>query len=158
VYSTYEEGRCDATTSDKSQLASVRTGFANPDDHVILDITISKEPLTPAVPTGDDQWFDIVKTVIFGLINAEELGVTQANVDEMMNSDNIEIRRLLGVEGEWGQADLSLPADAVAQAIRAVGNYGEIYDRYLGPDALNIPRGPNNLWTNGGLVYAPPLR
>ena len=158
VYGAYEEGRCDAATSDKSQLASVRSGFANPDDHVILDITISKEPLTPAVPHGDDQWFDIVKVVMFGLINAEELGVTQANVDQMMNSDNIEVRRLLGVEGEWGQADLGLDPDAVARSIRAVGNYGEIYDRYLGPNALNIPRGPNNLWTNGGLIYAPPMR
>ncbi len=158
VYGTYEEGRCDATTSDKSQLASVRSGFQDPSAHVILDITISKEPLTPAVPTGDDQWFDIVKIVIYGLVNAEELGVTQANVDEMVNSDNIEVRRLLGSEGEWGQADLGLPADAIVQAVKAVGNYGEIYDRYIGPNGLNIPRGPNNLWTNGGLIYAPPMR
>lgn len=158
VYGTYEEGRCDATTSDKSQLASVRSGFADPSAHTILDITISKEPLTPAVPSGDDQWFDIVKVVVWGLIDAEELGVTQANVDEMMNGDNVEVRRMLGVEGDWGQADLGLPPDAIAQAIRAVGNYGEIYDRYLGPDELNIPRGPNNLWSNGGILYAPPLR
>jgi general L-amino acid transport system substrate-binding protein len=158
VYATYEAGRCDATTSDKSQLASVRTGFADPDAHVILDITISKEPLTPAVPHGDDQWFDIIKVVMWGLITAEEKGITQANVEEMKGSDNIEIRRLLGVEGEWGQADLGLDADAMVKAIAAVGNYGEIYDRYLGPDALNIPRGPNNLWTNGGLIYAPPFR
>lgn len=158
VYSTYEEGRCDAATSDKSQLAAVRSGFADPEAHVILDVTISKEPLTPAVPHGDDQWLDIVKTVMWGLITAEELGITQANVEEMKGSDNIQIRRLLGVEGEWGQADLGLDADAMARAIAAVGNYGEIYDRYLGPDALDIPRGPNNLWTNGGLLYAPPFR
>ena len=158
VYSTYEEGRCDATTSDKSQLASVRQGFANPDDHVILDITISKEPLTPAVPQGDDQWFDIVKVVAWGLMNAEELGVTQANVEEMKSSDDIKVRRLLGSEGEWGQSDLGLPVDAIAQAVTAVGNYGEIYDRYLGPDALNIPRSVNELWSNGGLIYAPPMR
>ena len=158
VYGTYEEGRCDAATSDRSQLAAVRTGFADPSAHVILDITISKEPLTPAVPAGDDQWFDIVKIVMFALINAEELGVTQANVEEMKSSDNIEIRRMLGVEGDWGQADLGLDADAIARAIAAVGNYGEIYDRYLGPDALNIPRGPNALGINGGLLYAPPLR
>lgn len=158
VYGTYEEGRCDATTSDKSQLAAVRSGFSDPSAHVILDITISKEPLTPAVPHGDDQWFDIVKVVVFGLINAEELGVTQANVEEMKESDNIAIRRMLGSEGEWGQADLGLDADAVARAIAAVGNYGEIYDRYLGPDALDIPRGPNRLWTEGGILYAPPLR
>lgn len=158
VYDTYEEGRCDATTSDKSQLASVRQGFANPDDHVIMDITISKEPLTPAVPSGDDQWFDIVKVVVWGLINAEELGVTQSNVEEMKSSDNIEVRRLLGTEGEWGQADLGLPADAVAKAVAAVGNYGEIYDRYLGPNGLDLERGLNELWTNGGLIYAPPMR
>ena len=158
VYSAYEEGRCDAATSDKSQLASVRSGFADPSAHMILDVTISKEPLTPAVPHGDDQWFDIVKIVIYGLINAEELGVTQSNVGSMGSSDNIQVRRLLGTEGEWGQADLGLDADAVARAIEAVGNYGEIYDRYLGPSGLDIPRGPNNLWTNGGLIYAPPMR
>jgi len=158
VYSTYEEGRCDVTTSDKSQLASVRQGFANPDDHMILDITISKEPLTPAVPQGDDQWFDIVKVVVWGLINAEELGVTQGNVEEMKSSDNIEVRRLLGAEGEWGQSDLGLPVDAIAKAVTAVGNYGEIFDRYLGPNALDLPRGQNELWTNGGLIYAPPMR
>lgn len=158
VYGTYEDGRCDATTSDKSQLASVRQGFEDPSAHVILDITISKEPLTPGVPSGDDQWFDVVKMVVFGLINAEELGVTQANVEDMMSSDNIAIRRLLGAEGEWGQADLGLDADAIAKAVGAVGNYGEIYDRYLGPDGLDIPRGPNRLWTDGGILYAPPMR
>ncbi|MCK4900119.1 MAG: hypothetical protein KAS38_15170, partial [Anaerolineales bacterium] len=127
-------------------------------DHMILDITISKEPLTPVVPTGDDQWFDIVKVVTWGLINAEELGVTQANVEQMKSSDNIKVRRLLGTEGEWGQADLSLPADAVVKAVAAVGNYGEIFERYLGSGGLNLPRGQNNLWTNGGLIYAPPMR
>ena len=158
VYSTYEEGRCDATTSDKSQLASVRQGFANPDDHMILDITISKEPLTPAVPSGDDQWFDIVKVVVWGLINAEELGVNQGNVEEMKSSDNIEVRRLLGAEGEWGQSDLGLPVDAIAKAVTAVGNYGEIFERYIGSGGLDLPRGQNNLWNNGGLIYAPPMR
>jgi general L-amino acid transport system substrate-binding protein len=158
VYGTYEEGRCDAVTSDKSQLASVRQGFANPDDHMIMDITISKEPLTPAVPSGDDQWFDIAKVVAWGLINAEELGVTQSNVEQMKSSDNIEVRRLLGAEGDWGQADLGLPADAIAKAVTAVGNYGELFERYLGSGGLNLPRGQNNLWSNGGLIYAPPLR
>lgn len=158
VYGAYEEGRCDATTSDRSQLASVRSGFADPSAHAILDVTISKEPLTPAVPHGDDQWFDIVKMVMYGLINAEELGVTQANVDAMATSDDVKVRRLLGAEGEWGQNDLGLPMDAIAKAVKAVGNYGEIYDRYLGPDALNIPRGLNKLWKDGGLIYAPPMR
>ncbi len=158
VYGTYEEGRCDAATSDKSQLAAVRSEFTDPSAHRVLDITISKEPLTPGVPHGDDQWLDIVTTVVHGLINAEELGVTQANVEEMKQSDNVAVRRLLGSEGEWGQADMGLDADAIANAIAAVGNYGEIYDRYLGPDALDIPRGPNRLWTEGGILYAPPLR
>jgi general L-amino acid transport system substrate-binding protein len=160
VYSAYEDGRCDAATSDKSQLAAVREGFANPDDHFIMDVTMSKEPLTPAVPTGDDKWFDVVKTTMFLLINAEELGVNSQNVDEMMNSDNIEIRRLLGVEGSFGQEDMGLAVDFGANVIRAVGNYGEIYDRYMGPDgdAFELPRGLNELWFNGGALYAPPLR
>jgi general L-amino acid transport system substrate-binding protein len=160
VYGAYEEGRCDAATSDKSQLAAVREGFADPDAHVILPITISKEPLTPAVPHGDDQWFDIVQVVLFGLINAEELGITQSNVEEMKSSDNVEIRRLLGGEGDWGYSDLGLDQDALAKAIAAVGNYGEIYDRYMGPngDAFTLDRDLNNLWTNGGLIYAPPIR
>ncbi|MBU0510349.1 MAG: amino acid ABC transporter substrate-binding protein [Chloroflexi bacterium] len=160
VYSAYEEGRCDITTSDKSQLASVRSGFANPDDHIILDITISKEPLTPAVPHGDDAWFDIVKEVMYALINAEELGVTQANVEEMKSSENINVLRLLGQEGDWGYSDLGLDAEALANAIAAVGNYGEIYNRYMGPDgiAFTLPRGPNDLWSNGGLMYAPPVK
>ncbi len=89
---------------------------------------------------------------------AEEMGITQANVEEMKNNEDISVRRLLGTEGEWGQADLGLSADAIAKTIKGVGNYGEIYDRYMGAEALNIPRGPNSLWIDGGLVYAPPLR
>ena len=160
VYSAYEEGQCDATTSDKSQLAAVRQGFSDPGAHVILPITISKEPLTPAVPHGDDQWFDIVKLVIYGLINAEELGITQANVDQMKSSDNINVRRLLGQEGDWGYSDLGLEAESLANAIKASGNYGEIYDRYMGPNGLafSLPRDLNNLWSEGGLIYAPPIK
>ena len=162
VYGAYEEGRCDVATSDKSQLAAVRAGFENPDDHAILDITISKEPLTPAVPTGDAQWLDIVKTVIWGLINAEERGITSANVEEMKSSENADVRALLGVEGEadWGYTALGLSPTALAQAIAAVGNYGEIYDRYFGAEgiAFTLDRGLNNLWTNGGLIYAPPIK
>jgi len=160
VYSTYDEGRCDVATSDKSQLAAVRTGLANPDDHVILDVTISKEPLTPAVPHGDDTWFDTVKIVMYALINAEELGVTQANVEEMKSSENGAIRTLLGAGDDWGYTQLGLDADALARAIAAVGNYGEIYNRYMGPDGLSftLPRALNELWSNGGLIYAPPVR
>jgi general L-amino acid transport system substrate-binding protein len=160
VYGAYEDGRCDVTTSDKSQLASFRGGFADPEAHIILDITISKEPLTPAVPHGDDTWFDIVKMVTYALINAEELGITQANVEDMKSSDNINVKRLLGVEGDWGYTDLGLESDALANAIAAVGNYGEIYDRYMGPNGISftLPRGPNNLWSEGGLIYAPPVK
>jgi general L-amino acid transport system substrate-binding protein len=159
VYGAYEDGRCDAATSDKSQLAAVRAGFANPDDHIIMDVTMSKEPLTPAVPAGDDQWLDIVKTVLWVLVYAEELGINSQNVDEMMASDNTEVKRLLGVEGTFGQRT-GLDIDFAANVIRTMGNYGEIYDRYMGPNGLSftLDRGLNNLWTEGGLLYAIPLR
>ena len=159
VYGAFEEGRCDVTTSDRSQLVSVRSGFADPSAYTILPDIISKEPLTPAVPHGDTAWFDTVKMVMFGLINAEELGVTSANVADMASSDNINIRRLLGQEGNWGYEELGLDAEALANAIAAVGNYAEIYDRNLGPDALvTLPRGFNELWSNGGIIYAPPVK
>ncbi|MEK6256569.1 MAG: amino acid ABC transporter substrate-binding protein [Chloroflexota bacterium] len=159
VYSAFEDGRCDVTTSDRSQLVSVRSGFANPDDFTILPDIISKEPLTPAVQHGDDEWFDIVQIVMWALVNAEELGVTQANVGDMASSDNIAILRLLGLEGDWGYTDLGLDAGALGAAIAAVGNYAEIYERNLGPDAVvTLPRGFNELWSNGGLIYAPPVK
>lgn len=160
VYSTYEGGGCDAATSDQSQLAAIQSGLEDPDAHRILDFTISEEPLTPAVPHGDDQWFDVVKTVLMVLVNAEHLGVNSGNVDEMMNSDNIQILRLLGQEGSFGQEDLGLDQDFAANVISEIGNYGEIYDRYMGPDgdAFTLPRGRNQLWTDGGILYAPPLR
>ena len=160
VYGAYEEGRCDLTTSDKSQLAAVRSGFAEPDAHIILDLTISKEPLTPAVPHGDDAWFDIVKLVMFSLINAEELGVTMANVGDMANSDSSAVLTLVGAGDDWGYSQWGLEADALANAISAVGNYGEIYDRYMGPDgdAFTLDRDQNANWTDGGLIYAPPIK
>ena len=160
VYSTYEAGGCDASTSDRSQLAAIISGFADPEAHKILDITISEEPLTPITPSGDDNWNDIVKLVTYVLINAEQLGVSSDNLDDMLNSDDIKIRRMLGVEGEFGQADLGLDADFAVDVLRAVGNYGEIFDRYMGPDGISfvLPRGSNELWTNGGLIYAPPLK
>ncbi|NJD58603.1 MAG: amino acid ABC transporter substrate-binding protein [Anaerolineae bacterium] len=162
VYGAFEEGRCDVATSDKSQLAAAQASMQKPDDYTILDITISKEPLTPAVPAGDDQWFDIVKTVIWGLINAEEFGITSANIEEMKASPNANIRTLLGVEGEadWGYSTLGLSPDSLANAIKAVGNYGEIYDRYFGANgvAFQLDRGLNKLWTEGGLMYAPPIK
>ena len=153
----YEEGRCDGQTSDKSQLAALRSAMANPEDHVILDVTMSKEPLGPLTAHGTDQWNDVVRWVVFGMIQAEESGVSSQNLDEMMSSDDPTVRRLLGVEGGMGTS-LGIRDDFMVQVIRAVGNYGEVYDRWLGPDGLDIPRGPNELWTNGGLLYSMAFR
>jgi len=163
VYNAFFEGRCDVTTSDRSQLAAIRAGADVPDDYVILPMIISKEPLTPVVPHGDDQWFDIVKLVMFTLINAENPAygpITQATVDDVLASDNIKGKTVLGAEGDWGYSSLGLDADALANALRAVGNYGEIYNRYMGPSgiAFTLPRGANEHWTNGGLIYAPPIK
>jgi general L-amino acid transport system substrate-binding protein len=154
----YDEGRCDGFTTDKSGLVASRTKFQNPDEHVILDVTMSKEPLAGAVAQGDAQWADAVRWTIYGLISAEELGVTSENIDDMLASEDPSIRRLLGVEGDLG-AKLGLANDFMVTVIRAVGNYGEIYDRNLGPDTpFALPRGLNALYTDGGLQYAMPLR
>lgn len=154
----YESGRCDVFTSDRSQLAAVRLKLTNPADHVVLPETISKEPLGPLVRHGDDQWFDLVKWVGFALINAEELGITSKNVDQMLKSANPEIKRLLGTDGKYGEG-IGLTADWAVRIINAVGNYGEIYERNVGPNTpLGIERGVNKLWTNGGLQYGMPVR
>jgi general L-amino acid transport system substrate-binding protein len=154
----YIAGRCDAFTTDASQLAGIRTALRNPDEHVILPDIISKEPLSPAVRHGDDQWFDIVRWTIFALIEAEELGVTQANVDEMLNSQNPAIRRLLGASGDHGPM-MGLDRRWAYNAIKAVGNYGEIFERNLGRGSpIGLQRGVNDLWTRGGLMYAMPIR
>ncbi len=153
----YEEGRCDGQTSDKSQLAALRSAMENPEGHIILDVTMSKEPLGPLTAHGDNKWNDVVRWVVWGMMQAEESGVSSANVDQMLNSDDPTVKRLLGVEGELGSS-LGIPNDFVVQAVKQVGNYGEVYDRWLGPDGLNIPRGPNELWTNGGLLYAMAFR
>lgn len=157
--SAYSAGRCDAFTTDVSQLASLRTTLANPKDHVILPEVISKEPLAPFVRHGDNQWKDTVIWIINGLIEAEENGITAANVHEMKkNSKNPVIQRMLGTSGDTGSY-INLDKDWLVRAISAVGNYGEIYDRHFGPTTkLNIPRGNNNLWTQGGLIYALPIR
>jgi general L-amino acid transport system substrate-binding protein len=157
TYDAYDEGQCDAVTSDRSQLLAQRTAMANPDEHVILEEVMSKEPLGPVVPFGDEQWFNIVKWTVFATIEAEELGITQDNVADMVGSDNPVIARLLGAEGDLG---LGLEPDWVVDVITAVGNYGEIYDRNLGPGTpFELERGPNALWTEpGGLLYAPPYR
>jgi general L-amino acid transport system substrate-binding protein len=148
----YEEGRCDGQTSDKSQLAALRSAMANPEEHVILDVTMSKEPLGPLTAHGADEWNDVVRWVLWGILQAEESGVSSENVDEMLSSEDPTIQRLLGVSGEMGTS-LGIPDDFMVPVLKSVGNYAEIYERWLGPDGLDIPRGPNELWTNGGLMY-----
>jgi general L-amino acid transport system substrate-binding protein len=158
VVKAYENGRCDALSTDMSQLVSYRVKMVNPDEHVLLPEVISKEPIGPWVRQGDDQWFDIVRWTLFAMLNAEELGVTQTNVREMMHSPNPEIRRLLGLEGKFGEA-LGLTNDWVARIVRHVGNYGESFERNLGSKSrVGLPRGLNNLWSKGGIQYAPPIR
>lgn len=156
AFQAYDEDRCDAITSDRSQLATqgqaVLKNFA---DHIILDVVMSKEPLAPAVAQGDDKWADAVHWVVYGMIQAEELGITSANVDSFLTSEDPVVRRLLGVEGELG-SKLGLSNDFIYRVIKLVGNYGEVYEKNLGP--FNLARGQNNLWNNGGLMYAPPFR
>nr|WP_228289267.1 amino acid ABC transporter substrate-binding protein [Marinobacter salinisoli] len=154
----FSAGRCDVLTSDRSQLAALRSKLADPASAVILPNTISKEPLGPVVRQGDDQWFNVVKWVLNVQINAEELGVTSENVDDMLKSDNPNIQRLLGSDGNLGEM-LGLAHDFGYEVIKHVGNYGEMYDRNVGPDTpLGLERGVNNLWNNGGVLYAPPVR
>ncbi len=154
----YETGRCDAYTTDASGLYAARLKLAKPDDHVVLPEIISKEPLASFVRHGDDQWFDIVKWVHFAMLTAEELNVTMANVDDQKKSDNPEIKRLLGVEANFGE-QLGLTKDWVYRIVKLVGNYGEVFDRNVGAGSpLKIARGQNALWNKGGLQYAPPLR
>ncbi|MFC5583787.1 amino acid ABC transporter substrate-binding protein [Nitratireductor kimnyeongensis] len=160
VNAAYDAGRCDVYTTDQSGLYAVRLNLTNPDDHIVLPEIISKEPLGPAVRHGDDQWLDIVKWVYYALVNAEELGISQANLEEKMNSDNPEVRRLLGTEdGSKLGTDLGLTNDFAVRAIKHVGNYGEIFERNVGAESpLKISRGINALWTKGGLQYGMPIR
>ena len=165
TYTAYEEGRCDAVTSDRSQLVARRTAFENPDDHLILEEVMSKEPLGPVAPLGDDQWFNVVKWTVFATIQAEELGITQANVADMAaTSEDPVVLRLLGQtvpDTDPFDSGLGLDAEWVINVISAVGNYGEIYERNLGADTpFALERGLNALWTSDppGLLYAPPYR
>jgi general L-amino acid transport system substrate-binding protein len=155
----FNEGKCDAYTADQSQLYAVRLQLTKPDDHIILPEVISKEPLGPAVRMGDDQWYSIARWTLFALINAEELDVRAATVeDESKNSKKPTVRRLLGVDADFGGM-LGLDKTWAARAISAVGNYGEIFDRNLGEgSALGIERGLNAQWDKGGILYAPPMR
>jgi len=154
----YDAGRCDSYTTDASGLYAERLRLANPDDHIILPEIISKEPLGPAVRHGDDQWFDVVKWVLFAMLNAEELGITQANVDDMVKSTNPEIKRFVGTEGNYGE-QLGLTKDWAVRIVKLVGNYGEVFERNVGTGSpLKIDRGLNKLWNKGGVQYAPPIR
>ena len=159
---TYLQGGCDAVTADKSALAGNLSAFPVPGDHLILPDTLSKEPLAPAVRHGDNQWADIVRWAQFTMVNAEELGITSSNVDEIKaNSKNPAIRRLLGVEGNIHKG-IGLEKDWAYNIIKQVGNYGEVYEKYIGggKNAIGIPRkgSANALWTKGGLMYSPPMR
>ena len=167
VKAAYESGQCDAFTNDRSQLAAIGSAFQNRDDHVILPETISEEPLGPVVPHGDDQWFDIVKTVMSILIYSEAYSIDSMNVPTSVTGDT-KVDRLFGLEGSFGQESLGISQTAAQDIIKSVGNYGEIYDRNLGPDGINLPRenGRNALWADapcmecpkGGQIYAAPLR
>ncbi|MEL0635237.1 MULTISPECIES: amino acid ABC transporter substrate-binding protein [Marinomonas] len=155
----YASGRCDVFTTDKSGLAAWRTKMKNPKDNIILPETISKEPLGPVVRHGDNQWKDLVTWVMFVQVNAEEMGISSKNVAQIKaDSKDPSVRRLLGAEGDMGK-DLGLSADWAYNVIAKVGNYGEEFDRNVGKDSpLDLPRGLNNLWNNGGIMYAPPVR
>ena len=155
----YETGRCDVFTTDVSQLYSEKLKLANANDHVILPEIISKEPLGPLVRHGDDQWFDIVKWVLFAMVDAEELGITQKNVEDLAKSaDKPELKRVFGADGNLGE-QLGLTKDWVIRIVKAAGNYGESFDRNVGAGSkLGIARGLNQLWNKGGIQYAPPIR
>lgn len=158
VIKAYESGRCDVLTSDQSQLYGLRIKLLKPEDSIVLPEVISKEPLGPVVRKGDGRWFDIVRWVSYAMLTAEEAGVTSANVDAMLKSDNPDIKRLLGVEGQMGE-NLGLKKDFAYNIIKQVGNYGESFEKTVGQGSpLKIARGYNALWNHGGLQYAPPFR
>lgn len=158
VNAAYDANRCDVYTTDQSGLYAIRLGLSAPGDHVVLPEVISKEPLGPVVRQGDDQWFSIVKWVHFAMVNAEEMGVTSANVDEMTGSTDPNVMRLLGKEGTFGET-LGVSNDWAYNVIKQVGNYGEVFEANVGESTpLGIARGQNALWSKGGLQYAPPIR
>ncbi|KMO43692.1 amino acid ABC transporter substrate-binding protein [Methylobacterium tarhaniae] len=159
TFKAYDSGRCDAFTTDASGLYAERLRASAPDDNIVLPEIISKEPLAPAVRQGDAQWADIVRWTHYAMLNAEEAGITQANVDQMAKStDNPDIKRILGTEGKYG-ADLGLTSDWAYRIIKLVGNYGEVFERNVGQGSpLKIQRGLNALWSKGGLQYGPPIR
>jgi general L-amino acid transport system substrate-binding protein len=154
----YETGRCDVFTTDMSQLFAQKLKLSSPNEHMILPEIISKEPLGPAVRHGDDQWFTIVKWIHFAMVNAEELGVSSKTIDDALKSEQPEVKRLVGTEGNFGE-QLGLTKDWVVRIVRQVGNYGEVFERNVGSGSkLGITRELNNLWSKGGIQYAPPIR
>lgn len=159
VVAAYDAGRCDVYTTDRSGLAAQRGKLADPDAHVVLPEVISKEPLGPVVRHGDDQWFDVVKWVLYATLEAEEAGINSGNADELKSSsNNPTVKRLLNVEGDLGK-NLGLGGNWAYDAIKQVGNYGESYERHVGENTpLKLARGVNNLWTMGGLMYPMPAR
>ncbi|MGA7934333.1 MAG: amino acid ABC transporter substrate-binding protein [Kovacikia sp.] len=158
TFATYAQGRCDGVTADRSQLISRRTTQSQPKDHVILNEVLSKEPLAPALASGDAAWGDAVRWTVFALFEAEELEITSQNVTQKASSTDPTVRRFLGVEGDLGKG-MGLTNDFAVRIVKHVGNYGEVYDRNLGPKTkLNLPRGQNSLWTKGGLLFSPPFR
>jgi len=158
VVAAYDAGRCDVYTTDASGLYAQRLKLTNPGDHMVLPEIISKEPLGPVVRQGDDEWFNIAKWTLNAMINADELGVTSENFEEMTSSDNPSIKRMLGVEGSFGEG-IGLTNDWAVRIIKHVGNYGESFDANVGPETpLGIARGVNALWSDGGILYAAPIR
>ncbi|MGK7914042.1 MAG: amino acid ABC transporter substrate-binding protein [Prochloraceae cyanobacterium] len=156
LYNSYVQGRCEAITADRTQLVGRRAILPNPGEHIILPIVMSKEPLAPLVANGDSAWFDTVKWITYALIQAEEFGIDSSNLKTFMNSSDPSIKRFLGTEGSLGEK-MGLPNDFAARIVKHVGNYGEIYERHIG-EPFNLDRGPNELWTRGGLLYSPPFR
>jgi len=158
VIKAYDTGQCDVLTADVSQLYALRLNLTKPGDHTILADVISKEPLAPVVRERDDDWMLIVKWTLYAMINAEELGINSKNIDEALKSKKPDVMRLVGTEGNYGE-ELGLTKDWAVRIIRHVGNYGEVYDRNVGSESqLKIPRGLNQLWSAGGIQYAPPIR
>jgi len=154
----FDNNRCDVLTSDTSQLAALRTQLSDPSSAEVLPDIISKEPLGPVVRQGDDEWFNVVKWVLFGQINAEEYGITSSNVDSMLSSDNPSVQRIVGTDGNMGEI-LGLDDDFMVDVVSQVGNYEEMFERNVGPNTpIGLQRGTNALWTDGGILYAPPFR
>ena len=156
LYSTYEQGDCEIATGDRSQLISLRATLKNPEQHQVLNLVLSKEPLSLVVADGQPEWFDVVKWVTYATIKAEELGINSQNIDRLSRTKNPQIKRFLGIEGSLGQ-NMGLSPDFAKRVVTQVGNYEEIYDRNIG-QPYGLPRGANALWKNGGLMYSPPFR